>query len=117
MNTMEIAASSGTHLLMWIAGLAVVGVLLGAFFWGRRAQARETSKPRPEDQPHMPEGGPVREEREYRDPDEMPQDGRRRLPHELHGGYGSSRTHPSPSQDPDDHKKGRGGSFGSGGLG
>lgn len=117
METMELAVSSSASLLMWIAGLVVVAVLLGAFFWGRRAQARETSKPRPEEQPRMPEGGPVREVREYREPDEVPQDGGRLLPHELKEGYGSSSTHPSPSQDPDDHRKGRGGSFGSGGLG
>ncbi|KUF14926.1 hypothetical protein AT728_37045 [Streptomyces silvensis] len=114
---MELAVSAGAELLMWIAGLVVVAVLLGAFFWGRRVQSRESRKPLPEEQPHLPEGGPVREVREYRDPDEVPQDGNRLLPHELKEGYGSSSTHPSASQDPNDHKKGRGSSFGGGGLG
>lgn len=119
MKTMEweLAASSGSHLLMWIAGLAVVGVLIGAFIWGRRIQAREARRPRPEEQPHLPEGGPVREVREYRDPDEVPHDGGWLTPHELKEGYGESSTHLSPSQDPDDHRKGRGSSFGGGGLG
>ncbi|MFG2650395.1 DUF6479 family protein [Streptomyces sp. NPDC048436] len=114
---MEIAVSSTAALLMWIAGLIVVGVLLGAFYWGRRVQARETRTPRPEEQPKRPYDGPVREEREYREPDEMPQDGGRLTPHELKEGYGTSSTHRSPSQDPEDHRKGDGGSFGSGGLG
>lgn len=117
METMELAASSTAHLLMWLAGLVVVGVLLAAFYWGRRAQARETRKPRPEEQPKRPYDGPVREEREYREPDEMPHDGSRLTPHELKEGYGTSSTHRSPSQDPADHRKGDGGSFGSGGLG
>ncbi len=119
MKTMEweLAASSGTALLMWIAGLAVVGVLIAAFIWGRRVQAREARRPRPDEQPHLPEGGPVREVREYRDPDEVPHDGGWLTPHELKEGYGQSSTHPSPSQDPKDHRKGRGSSFGGGGLG
>ncbi|MEU5900104.1 MULTISPECIES: DUF6479 family protein [Streptomyces] len=117
MEPMELAVSHTAALLMWVAGLVVVGVLLTAFFWGRRAQARETRTVSPEEQPKRPYDGPVREEREYREPDEMPHDGRRLLPHELHNGYGRSSTHPSDSQDPDDHRKGNSGSFGSGGLG
>lgn len=117
METMELAVPHTVALLMWVAGIVVAGVLLAAFFWGRRAQARETRTPAPEEQPKRPYDGPVREEREYREPDEMPHDGGRLLPHELNGGYGKPGTHPSPSQDPDDHRKGNSGSFGSGGLG
>ncbi|WP_369212299.1 DUF6479 family protein [Streptomyces flavofungini] len=115
---MDIAASSTTHLLMWIAGLVVVGVLLSAFFFGRRAQAKQVATPHPEDNPKRPYDGPVREEQEFREANEMPQDGRRRLPHEIQGGYGNCSSHPSESQDPEDHRKSSGGgSFGSGGLG
>ncbi|MFD4629144.1 DUF6479 family protein [Streptomyces sp. NPDC058284] len=117
METMELAVSSGAALLMWIAGLVVVAVLLGAFFWGRRAQARETRTVSPEEQPKRPYGGPAREEREYREPDEVPKDGGRLTPYQLKNGYGTSSTHRSPSQDPADHRKGDSGSFGSGGLG
>lgn len=113
----ELAASSGTALLMWIVGLVVVGVLLAAFLWGRRIRAREPAAPRPEEQPKLPEDGPVHEVREYREPNEVPRDGGRLTPHELDGGYGTPSTHPSASQDPEDHRKPGGGSFGSGGLG
>ncbi|WP_030778024.1 DUF6479 family protein [Streptomyces sp. NRRL S-920] len=113
----ELAISHTAALLMWIAGVVVVAVLLGAFFWGQRVRAREPRPPRPDEQTKMPEGGPVREIREYRDPDEVPRDGHRLTPHELKEGYGQSSTHRSPSQDPADHRKGDGGSFGSGGLG
>ncbi|MFJ9037753.1 DUF6479 family protein [Streptomyces sp. NPDC102406] len=113
----ELAVSSTTALLMWIAGIVVVLVLIGAFILGRRVQNRESRRPRPEEQPKLPEGGPVGEVQEYREPDEVPQDGGRLLPHELKGGYGQSSTHPSPSQDPADHRKDNGSSFGSGGLG
>ncbi|MEU6673973.1 DUF6479 family protein [Streptomyces sp. NPDC046925] len=113
----EMAASSGTALLMWIVGLVVVGVLLAAFFWGRRVRSREPAPPRPDEQPKMPEGGPVGEVQEFREPNEVPRDGGRLLPTELDGNYGTPSTHRSPSQDPEDHKKPGGGSFGSGGPG
>ncbi|MEU6388042.1 DUF6479 family protein [Streptomyces sp. NPDC046939] len=113
----ELAVTSMSALLMWIAGIVVVLVLIGAFILGRRIQNRESPRPTPEEQPKMPEGGPVVEEQEYRDPDEVPQDGGRLLPHELKGGYGTSSTHRSASQDPEDHKKGNNSSFGSGGFG
>ncbi|WP_428843733.1 DUF6479 family protein [Streptomyces hirsutus] len=40
----------------------------------------------------MPEGGPVREVCERREPDEMPRGGDRLGPHDLHGGSSGSRT-------------------------
>ncbi|MEU5576824.1 DUF6479 family protein [Streptomyces huasconensis] len=113
----ELAISHTAALSMWAAGVVVVAVLLGAFFWGQRVRARESRPPRVEEQPKRPYEGPVREEREYREPDEVPRDGGRLLPHELKEGYGQSSTHRCASQDPADHRKGDGGSFGSGGLG
>ncbi len=113
----ELAISHTADLFMWIAGVVVVAVLLGAFFWGQRVRGRESRPPRPEEQPKRPYEGPVREEREYREPDEVSEDGHRLNPHELKGGYGQSSTHRCASQDPKDHRKGDGGSFGSGGLG
>ncbi|MFI5659999.1 DUF6479 family protein [Streptomyces sp. NPDC051684] len=109
--------SSNTALLMWIIGLVVAGVLIAAFIWGRRIRAREPGPPRPEEQPKLPDSGPVLETREYRDPDEVPRDGGRLTPHELHEGYGTSGTHPRPAQDPAEHRKGDDSSFGGGGPG
>lgn len=113
----ELSASSpGFALLMPIAGLVVVAVLIAAFAWGRRIRARESRPPRPEEQPHLPDDGPVREEREFREPDEVPRSSHRLTTHDLEG-YGSGSTHRSVSQEPPEEKNGDGGSFGSGGLG
>ncbi|MFG2661258.1 DUF6479 family protein [Streptomyces sp. NPDC048425] len=119
MNTAswELAASPGPALLAPFAGLVVVGVLIGAFIWGRRIRAREARPPRPDEQPKLPEGGPVREIREFREPDEMPHDGRRLTPHELNQGYGTSSTHRSASQHPTDHEDRDGGNIASGDAG
>ncbi|MFE2378796.1 DUF6479 family protein [Streptomyces sp. NPDC059398] len=111
-STYQLAVSSNTALFMLLAGIIVVGVLLAAFAWGRRIRARELPPPEPEEQPHLPEEGPVHEMREYREPEEMPHDGSRLLPHEIKG----SSTHRSPVQKPP-KDTGDGSSFGSGGLG
>ncbi|MCX4726753.1 DUF6479 family protein [Streptomyces sp. NPDC090052] len=113
----QLAVSSNTALFMLLTGIVVVAVLLAAFAWGRRIRARELPPPKPNEQPHLPKEGAVHETREYREPEEMPHDGSRLLPHELKG----SSTHRSASQKPpaDDDADGfgDGSSFGSGGLG
>ncbi|NDZ80212.1 hypothetical protein G3I19_17125 [Streptomyces sp. SID10853] len=109
----QLAVSADTALFMLLAGIVVVAVLLAAFAWGRRIRARELPPPRPNEQPHLPAEGAVHEVREYREPEEMPHDGSRLLPHELKG----SSTHRSPSQKPPEDEDGDGSSFGSGGLG
>ncbi|WP_037836936.1 DUF6479 family protein, partial [Streptomyces sp. NRRL S-481] len=84
MNTawMEIAAGGDAPGFGFVVtGLAVVALLLGAFILGVRLKRRRP--PRPEEQPRMPEGGPVRETREHREPDEVPQGRGRLTPHEL----------------------------------
>ncbi|BFO17568.1 hypothetical protein SHKM778_39560 [Streptomyces sp. KM77-8] len=87
METADLAAGRGalgTGLV--VAGLAVLALLIGMFVFGsRRVRNSTVRRPRPEEQPRMPEGGPVREVREHREPDEVPRDGERRLPHELEG--------------------------------
>ncbi|MFE9438460.1 DUF6479 family protein [Streptomyces sp. NPDC006602] len=119
MNTswMDIAAGRGALALgLIVAGVVVVGVLIGAFALGVRVKRREPPTPTPEEQPRLPEEGPVREVRENREPDEVPRSNDRFTPHQIpkHGNAGtrtSSSTH-RPRWD-----EGSSGSFGSGGAG
>ncbi|MFI8189251.1 DUF6479 family protein [Streptomyces sp. NPDC085946] len=119
MNTawMELAAGRGAlGVGLIVAGVVVLALLLGAFVLGIRVMRRESPTPRPEEQPRMPAGGPVRETREVREPDEMPQSDTRLTPHELKGnGRTGDRT--SPSQERPRWNEGSSGSFGSGGPG
>ncbi|MFH8680443.1 DUF6479 family protein [Streptomyces lydicus] len=71
--------------LLILVGVVIVAVLLAAFVWGRRAKTREPAPPRPEEQPRLPEGGPVGDVVENRPPDELPRTERRLSPHELKG--------------------------------
>lgn len=120
MNTplVELAASVGlsTWIFMPIGGLVVVGLLLAAFAWGRRVRANESPPPKPEEQPKLPEGGPVYEDLEYREPDEVPKGRDRLLPHELKG-FGTTGSKRSESQEPREDEEDSGGGFGSGGFG
>ncbi|WP_217169350.1 DUF6479 family protein [Streptomyces sp. AC512_CC834] len=111
---MDLAAGSGA-LGVWLimAAVVVVGVLIGAFAFGSRQKRRELPPPRPEEQPRMPEAGPVGEVREQREPDEMPRSDERTLPHDL--GHRGSRT--ASGQDRPRWDEGSSGSFGSGGPG
>ncbi|POX53146.1 hypothetical protein C3489_16590 [Streptomyces sp. Ru71] len=111
---MQMAAVSGALVLgPVIVGVLVVGMLIGAFWLGDVIKSREPAPPRPEEQPHLPPGGAVRGIQENREPDEVPTDGRRRLPHE----FGNLQTRPSESTDRPRWGKGTSGSFGGGGLG
>lgn len=114
---MELAAPVGlsTWIFMPIGGLVVVGLLLAAFAWGRRVRANESPPPKPEEQPKLPNGGPVYEDREYREPDEVPRGTVRLTPHELKG-FGTTGSRRSDSQEPREEDEG-GGGFGSGGFG
>ncbi|MFI9650662.1 DUF6479 family protein [Streptomyces sp. NPDC052040] len=91
--SMNIAVSHGLQLGLWpfLVGLVVVALLVGAFWMGVRVRRRESEPPRPEEQPRLPEGGPVGEVMENREPDEVPRGGDRLTPHELraHGNLGS----------------------------
>ncbi|MGH4031757.1 DUF6479 family protein [Actinomycetota bacterium Odt1-20B] len=72
-------------------GLVLVGGLIWAVRLGRRVRRREPGPPLPEDQPRLPEEGPVREVREQRVPDEVPRGRGRLTPHRLKG-HGNSGT-------------------------
>ena len=114
---MEIAAQRGAlGIGLVAAGVAVVALLIGAFVLGVRIRRREPAPPRPEEQPRLPDEGPVREVLENREPDEVPRSDRRLTPHELpaHGNV-SSRTSPTKGRRRWD--EGSSGAFGSGGSG
>lgn len=117
---MIVLAASSSDVLNVIAafvgGLFIAGMLVWAVQFGMRIRDRELPRPRPEEQPHLPETGPVREMREMREPDEIPVplDKRERLmPYQLHRS--------STRRGKDQHRKrwlpGSSGSFGSGGIG
>ncbi|MFF7446269.1 MULTISPECIES: DUF6479 family protein [unclassified Streptomyces] len=109
-------AAGATGLGMLVAGLAVVLVLLGAFWLGSRLRRRESPPPTPEQQPRLPEGGPVREVQENREPDEMPRSDHRLTPHEMPSS-GNSSTRTGSDQERPRWNEGSSGSFGSGGPG
>ncbi|MBQ0998083.1 DUF6479 family protein [Streptomyces nigra] len=116
--TLELAATS-TEVLRWIAALAggifIAGALVWAVQFGMRVRDKESPRPTPEEQTHLPDGGAVHEIREVREPDEVPhgEGGERLLPHELHAA--------SSRRSEDQHRKrwdpGHSGSFGGGGIG
>ncbi|MFC9883783.1 DUF6479 family protein [Streptomyces libani] len=82
----QLAAGSGTSgILLAIVGVLVVAVLLAAFVWGRRIKAREPGPPLPEQQPRLPESGPVGDVVESREPDELVPGEQRLTPHEVKG--------------------------------
>ncbi|MEV5431589.1 DUF6479 family protein [Streptomyces sp. NPDC052701] len=119
MNTawMELAAGRGAlGVGLIVAGVVVVALLLGAFVLGVRVMRRESPAPRPEEQPRMPDGGPVRETQEHREADEMPKSDTRLTPHELKG-HGNMGDQTSPSQERPRWNEGSSGGFGSGGSG
>jgi hypothetical protein len=81
-------ASSGTDALgAFIGGLFVALFLILAVKVGMRMMDRESARPKPEEQPHLPDTGPVYEVREIREPDEVPvahEESERLMPYELH---------------------------------
>lgn len=114
---MDIAAGRGALAAgVIVAGVVVVAVLIGAFWLGARVKRRESRPPTPEEQPKLPESGPVREVRENREPDEVPRSDTRLTPHELPN-HGNSPTRTGPAGDRPRWDEGGSGSFGSGGPG
>lgn len=118
-TTFVLAATSSDVLNViaaFVGGLFIAGALVWAVQFGMRVQDRESPRPRVEEQPRLPETGPVRELREMREPDELSDamDGQERLmPHQLH--------HSGTRRGKDQQRKrwlpGSSGGFGSGGLG
>ncbi|GAA3836262.1 DUF6479 family protein [Streptomyces phyllanthi] len=110
------AAERSALVGLWaiLMGVLVVGMLGGAFWLGNRIRNREPRRPRPEEQPHLPDGGPVREEQVNLVPDEITQSRLRLTPYQVHGNMGSR---PSPAKRRPRWSRGSSGGFGSGGLG
>ncbi|MFC7309584.1 DUF6479 family protein [Streptomyces monticola] len=99
----------------FLVGLIVAGALIWAVWLGLRVRRREPGPPRPEEQPRLPDGGPVGDVSEVREPDEVPRDQGRLMPHELKGDHAGSRR--SGDQSPRRWSPGSSGAFGSGGPG
>ncbi|MFF0156396.1 DUF6479 family protein [Streptomyces sp. NPDC005263] len=119
MNTswMDIAAGRGALAGgLIVAGVVVVAVLIGAFWLGVRVKRREPPRPTPAEQPRPPQGGAVREVRENREPDEVPQSDQRLTPHQMPG-HGTAGTRSGTSEGRPRWDEGSSGSFGSGGAG
>ncbi|MGW2613731.1 DUF6479 family protein [Streptomyces sp. NPDC001500] len=113
----QLAAASGLlSLVLFVVGMALLAVLGGSFWLGARVKSRESARPRPEEQPHLPPGGPVHEIRENREPDEVPrtaEGGRPLTPYELT----NMQTRSSSDKKRPRWSRGSSGSFGGGGLG
>ncbi|MEV8127168.1 DUF6479 family protein [Streptomyces sp. NPDC085944] len=113
-----LAAPSGglKVVVVFVIGLVIAGALIWAVRRGIGVMIREPDRPRADEQPHLPDTGPVHEEREMREPDEIPlsEDGSPRLmPYQLH--------HAGSRRGDDQHRRrwspGSSGSFGGGGPG
>ncbi|MFI6274578.1 DUF6479 family protein [Streptomyces sp. NPDC050988] len=99
-----------------VGGLLIAGALVWAVQLGIKVRRREPGPPRGDEQPTLPEAGPVHEARQMREPNEVPRaadESERLTPHNLQAS-GSKR-----SENQKRRRWGRGstGSFGGGGPG
>lgn len=86
----------------FVVGVIVVALLIALVWRGQRGRAR---LPRPEEQPRLPESGPVGEIIEQREPDGVPRDGTRWTPRRLPG-FGNLGTRRARDQrDPSAHDR------------
>ncbi|MEE1795672.1 DUF6479 family protein [Streptomyces sp. BE308] len=83
-----LADAGALGVVLPIAGVAVVAVLIGAFWWGMRKRDAELPPPRPDEQPHMPDHRSHIEEPDVHGSDRFPEDGRGLSPYEL-GDHGN----------------------------
>ena len=113
--SMQLAASGLLSIGLFVAAVAVIVVLAGGAWLTSRVRATEPPRPRPEEQPHLPEGGAVHEVLENRESEEvvMPEGGRPYTPYEL----SNQQTRPSTETKRPRWSRGSSGSFGGGGLG
>ncbi|WP_020126105.1 DUF6479 family protein [Streptomyces sp. 303MFCol5.2] len=115
--SVQLAAASGLlSLVLFVVAMAVLAVLGGSFWLGTRVKSRESARPRPDEQPHLPPDGAVHEIRENREPDEVPRTpkgGRPLTPYELT----NMQTRSSGDKTRPRWSRGSSGSFGGGGIG
>ncbi|MFE9172087.1 DUF6479 family protein [Streptomyces kebangsaanensis] len=116
--SLDIAATRGYAIGVWpfVVAVGLLVLLIGAFWLGARIRRREPAPPRPEEQPRLPEGGPVGEVLENREPDEVPRSRDRLTPHQLKE-HGNLESRTSPTRTRPRWNEGGSGSFGSGGPG
>jgi hypothetical protein len=115
---LDLAASDAARgaIGAFIGGLVIAGALVWAVRLGMKVRRRESRPPRPDEQPKVPESGPVHEIREVREADEVPHaanESERLRPENMH----SSGSKRSENQDRPRWEPGSSGSFGSGGPG
>jgi len=114
-----VIAATGSQVLnvlaAFVGGLIIAGALIWAVQFGMKVRDRESPRPGPDEQPHLPDGGPTWESREMREPDEVPhsEGGERLTPYELHAAGSKTRK----DQQRRRWMPGSSGSFGSGGPG
>ncbi|MEU6066851.1 DUF6479 family protein [Streptomyces sp. NPDC047082] len=80
------SASTAGAVVMLILGVLVTGALVWAVRLGIKVRRREPAPPGRGAHPTLPDSGPLREERQMREPDEVPRarkHGVRLTPHEL----------------------------------
>ncbi|MEU8707852.1 DUF6479 family protein [Streptomyces sp. NPDC048565] len=82
-----------------IIGIAVVVLLIGAFWWGMRRRDRESPPPRPEEQPPRPDHRTEIRESDRHGSDRFPEDGRAMTPYEL-SDHGNEVIPPEPGTGP-----------------
>lgn len=110
------AGSAAGTIIVVVCGVLLTAALMGAVRLGIGVRRREPAPPRRSEQPKLPDSGPVREERNMREPNEVPRaadDGARLTPHQL----GNAPSRPSGDQTRPRWQPGSSGSFGSGGSG
>lgn len=81
-----------TGAVMGIVGVALVAMLIGAVWLGRRRRDQELPPPRPDEQPPRPDHRSHIEQRDVHGDDSFPPDGRGLSPYEL-GDHGSETIH------------------------
>ncbi|MCX4784760.1 MULTISPECIES: DUF6479 family protein [unclassified Streptomyces] len=78
--------------VMGIIGVALVAMLIGGFWLGKKRRAQEPPPPRPEDQPPLPDHRSHVEQRDVHADDSFPPNGRGLSPYEL-GDRGNQPIH------------------------
>ena len=108
------AAPTAGIVVVVVCGLLVTAALVVAVRFGIGVREREPAPPLRSEHPALPRTGPVREESQMREPNEVPQaaEGTDRLtPYQL----GNAPTRPGRDQTRPRRQPGSSGSFGSGG--
>lgn len=90
-STLAVSGALGAGLI--IAAVAVVALLVGAFWFGMRRRDKELPPPRPDEQPTPPDHRAHIQQPDVHGDDRFPDDGTALNPYEL-GEYDADRTPP-----------------------